>query len=101
MRFGRSVVAGIVAIGVVAFAGKTADAGNVHNEGSPPTTDFHTVVTEPGRGGGRSGSDHPAPVCVWVPGGTTEIDALARNSGPAAPIIRESADDNILLVYRC
>ena len=72
---------------------------------SPPGTDFHTVVTEPGggSGGGTAGEPDgpPKPVCVWERGGATEVNAIARNSGVTAAIIREDAEDHILLVYRC
>jgi hypothetical protein len=73
----------------------------------PPTTDFHTIVTEPGAGqpgggGGTESDDQPhRPVCVWERGGGTEVDIVARNSGVGAAIIREDAQDHILLVYRC
>ncbi len=71
---------------------------------TPPTTDFRTVVTEPGVGsGGGAGSagGAAAPVCVWVVGGLSELDAVARNSGVAAQMVRETAEDHVLLVYRC
>jgi len=104
LRVGTSVVAGLIALIVALSMRGIADAG----EGgwSPPTTDFHTVVTEPGGGGGGGGAggsdDEPhRPVCVWERGGSVEIDTVARNSGTAAAIIREDAADHILLVYRC
>jgi hypothetical protein len=76
------------------------------NGARPPTTDYHTIVTQPGGdsggGPGNNGATHPTqPVCVWVPGGSTELDAIIRDSGASGQMIRETADDHILLVYRC
>ena len=60
-------------------------------------------MTEPGAGGGGGpGADSPhQPVCVWERGGASEVDTVARNSGVGGAIIREDAQDHILLVYRC
>src|SRR5262245_40473060 len=98
MRRGWIVaLAGLLVVGVFRF---DADAKEVVV--TPPTTDFHTVVTEPGSGapgsgGGTSPDEPPAPVCVWVRGGSTEIDTVARLSGVGAAIVREDAEDHILL----
>ena len=40
-------------------------------------------------------------MCVWERGGASEVDTVARLSGVGAAIIRDDADDHILLVYRC
>src|SRR5689334_11469573 len=81
---------------------RASDAGVGIGEPAPPTTDFHVVVTEPGGGGGPGDAGEPhVPVCVWVRGGASEVDTVARNSGVGAAIIREDAVDHILLVYRC
>ncbi len=85
-------------------SGSSASAAWHGDASTPPTTDFHTVVTEPGSGGGGGpgdvGEPHQ-PVCVWVRGGPSEVDTVARNSGVGAAIIREDAVDHILLVFRC
>ena len=76
-------------------------AGTNNGGGAPPTTDFHTVVTQPGHAGGGSADAPPEPVCLWQRGGTTEVNAIAKTSGVSAAIIKETAEDHILLVYRC
>src|SRR3954454_16811679 len=81
-----------------------SQAGVGIGEPAPPTTDLHTVVTEPGSGGGGGPGDVEEPhqpVCVWVRGGPSEVDTVARNAGVGGAIIREDAVDHILLVYRC
>src|SRR4051794_21660254 len=81
-----------------------AHAGGGIYQPTPPTTDFHTVVTEPGSGAPGSGGAAPdephRPVCVWARGGASEVDTVARQSGVNAQIIREDAVDHVLLVYR-
>jgi hypothetical protein len=78
-------------------------AGNGRDAGTPPATDYHVVVTEPGAGGpGSSGEPRASvPVCAWVRGGSTELEAIARDGGVSGSVIRDTAEDHILLVYRC
>src|SRR4051812_11489787 len=92
-------------LALVAMLGSGALAAGNGGDSSPPTTDFHTVVTEPGSGvpgsGGAAPHEPHRPVCAWVRGGASEVDTVARLSGVNAQIIRDDADDHVLLVYRC
>src|SRR3954470_3254525 len=101
----RLVLSAAAALALVSVAAVSAANANDDVGATPPTTDFHTVVTEPGGGGGGgpgASADSPhQPVCVWERGGASEVDTVARNSGVGAAIIREDAQDHILLVYRC
>src|SRR5215207_2392544 len=97
----KVIVAALGLVTVILVAVPSRAATSI-GQPTPPTTDFHTVVTEPGGGGGGGGAggsdDEPhRPVCLWERGGSVEIDTVARNSGTAAAIIREDAADHILL----
>src|SRR5436309_9422226 len=109
---GASAMKIATVLACVAFAAvlwsAPAGAKTSNNQSSPPATDFHTVVTQPGSGtpgsGGGPGAnpDEPhRPVCAWQRGTASELDVVARQSGVGAQIVREDAVDHILLVYRC
>jgi hypothetical protein len=100
----------LVIAALVAITGRIAAADQTGGDQPPPppaaTDDFHAIVTQPGSaGGGGSPAPAPAPadvpVCGWVRGTTTQVNAVIQNSGSSGQIVRETADDHILLVREC
>jgi hypothetical protein len=99
------LLASIAAGCVVAFHPSESHATGSPGTVPPPPPDWHTVVTQPGPGGVSDTpappAPPPAPVCGWVRGTTTQVNAGIQNSGISGQIIRETADDHVLLVREC